>query len=60
MGLGKKIDEDWTIVAKSLEAIQIALLAWKGTIVNLMTIDHTLTHAEFHAATLFDTLYEHM
>ncbi len=59
MGLGKKVDEDWPIVAKSLEAIKIALLAWKGAIVNLMTNDHTLTCVKSHVATLFDTLYEH-
>ncbi len=58
MGLGKKVDEDWPIVAKSLDAIQIVLLAWKGVIVNLMTHDHTLTRVKFHVATLFNTLYE--
>jgi hypothetical protein len=45
MGLGKKVDEDWHVVAKSLEAIYIALVAWKGAIVNLMTNNRALTCA---------------
>ncbi len=55
----KRVNEDWHVVIKSLEAIWIALLAHKDAIVNLMVDDCTLTHVEFHMETLLDTLLPH-
>jgi hypothetical protein len=57
--LEKKVDEDWPIVAESLEDIWTTLLAWKDAIVNLTTNDRILNHIESHVTTLLDTLCEH-
>jgi hypothetical protein len=57
--LEKKVDEDWPIVAESLEDIWTTLLAWKDAIVNLTTNDRILNYIEFHVTTLLNTLCEH-